>query len=106
MTEKLREIEQFSPGDTIKVYYKIREGEKSRIQPYEGVVLGRRGRGFSQTFVVRRVGVDGVGMERIFPLFSPNLTKLEVVKEGRSRRAKLYYLRHRAGREALKVNEG
>lgn len=91
--EPSKEIESFHPGDTVKVSYKVREGEKTRIQPYEGVVLGRRGRGVSQTFVVRRMGADGVGVERIFPLFSPNITKLEVVKKGRVRRAKLYYLR-------------
>lgn len=97
MNEIKGSLAEFNPGDTVKVYYKIREGEKSRIQPYEGVVLGRRGRGFSQTFLVRKMGADGVGVERIFPLFSPNLTKLEVVKKGRSRRAKLYYLRRRVG---------
>lgn len=88
---------QFNPGDTVKVYYKIREGGKSRIQPFEGVVLGRRGRGISKTFTVRRLAVDGIGVERIMPLHSPNITKLEIVKKGRTRRAKLYYLRSRIG---------
>jgi large subunit ribosomal protein L19 len=96
MMEQPEGIEPFNPGDTVRVSYRIREGGKTRVQPYEGVVLGRRGRGVSQTLTVRRVSVDGIGVERIFPLFSPNLTKLEVLKKGRVRRAKLYYLRRQA----------
>lgn len=102
--EQPQSIEAFGPGDTVKVYYKIIEGGKTRVQPYEGVVLGRRGRGISRTFTVRRIGADGVGVERIFPLFSPNIAKLEVLKKGHARRAKLYYLRRRVGHEALKVD--
>lgn len=101
--ERTKEKTNFKPGDTIRVNYKIVEGEKTRIQPFEGVVLSLRGRGVSQSFLVRKLGVDGIGVERIFPLYSPNIVKIEVVKSGRSRRAKLYYLRKRVGRSALKV---
>ncbi len=101
--EKNKDIPSFNPGDTIRVNYKIIEGEKTRIQPFEGVVLGLRGRGISQSFLVRKIGVDGIGVERIFPLFSPNIIKIEIIKSGKSRRAKLYYLRKRVGKSALKV---
>lgn len=96
-------IKDFNPGDTVRVHYKISEGDKTRIQPFEGVVLARKGRGIGKTFTVRKLGADGIGLERIFPLFSPNMIKLEVVKAGKVRRAKLYYLRDRVGHAALKV---
>ena len=90
-------------GDTIKVYVKIREGEKERIQLFEGTVIAKRGSGVSDTFTVRRVSY-GVGVERVFPLHSPNVDKVEVVRHGRVRRSKLYYLRDRVGK-AAKVKE-
>lgn len=90
-------------GDTIKVYVKIREGEKERIQLFEGTVIAKRGSGISETFTVRRVSY-GVGVERVFPLHSPNVDKVEVVRHGRVRRSKLYYLRDRVGK-AAKVKE-
>ena len=90
-------------GDTIKVYVKIREGEKERIQLFEGTVIAKRGSGVSETFTVRRVSY-GVGVERVFPLHSPNVDKVEVVSHGRVRRSKLYYLRDRVGK-AAKVKE-
>lgn len=90
-------------GDTIKVYVKIREGEKERIQLFEGTVIAKRGSGVSETFTVRRVSY-GVGVERVFPLHSPNVDKVEVVRHGRVRRSKLYYLRDRVGK-AAKVKE-
>ena len=90
-------------GDTIKVYVKIREGEKERIQLFEGTVIAKRGSGVSETFTVRRVSY-GVGVETVIPLHSPNVDKVEVVRHGRVRRSKLYYLRDRVGK-AAKVKE-
>ena len=90
-------------GDTVKVYVKIREGEKERIQLFEGTVIARKGSGVSETFTVRRVSY-GVGVERVFPLHSPNVDKVEVVRHGRVRRSKLYYLRDRVGKSS-KVKE-
>ncbi|MBE6765165.1 MAG: 50S ribosomal protein L19 [Ruminococcaceae bacterium] len=93
----------FAIGDTIKVHVKIREGERERIQIFEGTVIARRGSGVSETFTVRRVSY-GVGVERVFPYNSPNVAKIEVVRRGRVRRSKLYYLRDRVGK-AAKVKE-
>ena len=90
-------------GDTVKVHVKIREGEKERIQVFEGTVIARKGSGISETFTVRRVSY-GVGVERVFPVHSPNVAKVETVRYGKVRRAKLYYLRSRVGK-AAKVNE-
>lgn len=90
----------FKPGDTVKVHYKIREGDNVRVQVFPGVVLAVRGEGVSKSFIVRRQGPENVGVERIFPLKSPNLEKVEVVRSGRVRRAKLYYLRHLSEKEA------
>jgi len=98
-------VTEFSPGDTVKVNYKIIEGDKTRIQPFEGIVIAKSGKETSKTFTVRKIGADGVGVERIFPLFSPNITQLDVVKKGRVRRAKLYYLRGKKGRAATRVKE-
>ena len=97
---------EFRAGDTIRVHYKIIEGDKSRIQPYEGIVISRKGAGASKSFTVRRIGADNVAVERIFPLFSPNIEKIELVKTGDVRRAKLYYLREKKGREAMRIKEG
>ncbi len=90
-------------GDTVKVHVKIREGEKERIQVFEGTVIARKGSGISETFTVRRVSY-GVGVERVFPVHSPNVAKVETVRYGKVRRAKLYYLRSRVGK-AAKVKE-
>lgn len=97
------EIPSFEVGDTIKVAVKIREGEKERIQMFEGTVIARKGSGISETFTVRRVSY-GVGVERVFPIHSPNVASIEVVRNGRVRRSKLYYLRDRVGK-AAKVKE-
>ena len=86
-------------GDTVKVYVKIREGEKERIQMFEGTVIACKGSGVSATFTVRRVSY-GVGVERVFPLHSPVVESVEVVRQGRVRRSKLYYLRDRVGKAA------
>lgn len=90
-------------GDVVKVSVKIREGERERIQMFEGTVIARRGSGVSETFTVRRVSY-GVGVERVFPVNSPNVAKVEVVRHGKVRRSKLYYLRDRVGK-AAKVKE-
>ena len=90
-------------GDTVRVHVKIREGNKERIQVFEGTVIARKGSGVSETFTVRRLSY-GVGVERVFPIHSPNVAKVEIVRHGRVRRAKLYYLRGRVGK-AAKVKE-
>lgn len=97
------EIPQIKIGDTVKVSVKIREGERERIQAFEGTVIARKGSGVSETFTVRRVSY-GVGVERVFPVHSPNVAKVELVRKGQIRRAKLYYLRDRVGK-AAKVKE-
>ena len=89
----------FIAGDTVNVYYKIKEGNKERIQQYQGVVLQRRNTGLSSTFTVRKMS-NGVGVERIFPLFSPNIDKIELVSRGKVRRARLFYLRELTGKKA------
>jgi large subunit ribosomal protein L19 len=104
----LRELEKeqmrtdrpaFGPGDTVRVHVKVREGEKERIQVFEGVVMGRRGGGVRESFTVRKVSYS-VGVERVFPVHSPNIDRIEVVRHGRVRRAKLYYLRTLKGKAA------
>lgn len=90
---------EFSAGDTITVYYDIKEGEKTRTQFFQGVVLQRRGSGATETFTIRKIS-GGVGVERIFPINSPFLTKIEVNKRGKVRRARIYYLRERTGKSA------
>lgn len=97
------EVPQFNIGDTVRVDVNIREGERERIQQFEGTVIARKGSGISETFTVRRVSY-GVGVERVFPLHSPNVKAVKVVRHGRVRRAKLYYLRNRVGK-AAKVKE-
>ncbi|MDI3257198.1 MAG: 50S ribosomal protein L19 [Kyrpidia sp.] len=98
--ESLRkDIPAFRPGDTLRVHVKVREGNRERIQVFEGVVIKRRGGGISETFTVRKVSY-GVGVERTFPLHSPQIDKIEVVRRGRVRRAKLYYLRELTGKAA------
>jgi large subunit ribosomal protein L19 len=90
-------LPQFAIGDTVSVQVRIVEGDKERIQPYVGVVIARRGRGMGETFTVRRI-VNNEGVERIFPLHSPKIVGVDVVREGHVRRAKLYYLRDRVGK--------
>ena len=97
--EFLRDVPAFRPGDTIRVNVRVREGDKERLQAFEGVVLRRKGNGVNETFTVRKVS-NGVGVERIFPLHSPVIADIHVVREGRVRRAKLYYLRQLSGKAA------
>jgi large subunit ribosomal protein L19 len=96
-----QDIPAFRPGDTIRVHVRLKEaeGEKERIQPFEGVVISKRGQYAGATFTVRRVSF-GIGVERIFPVQSPSISSIEVVQQGRVRRAKLYYLRGRRGKAA------
>lgn len=95
-----KEYPPFRVGDTIRVHYKIVEGEKERIQPFEGIVIRIRGSGTGKTFTVRKESY-GVGIERTFPYYSPNIEKIEIVKYGKVRRAKLYFLRKYKGKEAM-----
>lgn len=97
------EIPQFDIGDTVRIDVNIREGERERIQVFEGTVIARKGSGISETFTVRRISY-GVGVERVFPVHSPNVKGVTVVRKGRVRRAKLYFLRDRIGK-AAKVKE-
>lgn len=98
--EQLRDdVPEFAPGDTVRVLYLVREGAKERIQAFEGVCIARKNGGISETFTVRKIS-SGIGVERIFPLHAPTVTKVEVVRRGRVRRAKLYYLRGRRGKSA------
>src|SRR6202158_234948 len=108
MTDKLLAAERaglrgdvptFSPGDTVKVHVKVKEGEKERIQVFQGLVISRKGGGVRETFTVRKIS-QGVGVERTFPVHSPVLEKIEVERHGQVRRAKLYYLRDRRGKAA------
>ena len=89
----------FGPGDTIRVMVRVREGDKERLQAFEGIVISKRGGGISENFTVRKVSA-GVGVERIFPIHSPSIASIEVVRRGRVRRAKLYYLRALSGKAA------
>ena len=108
MADILRELEReqirddipdFDPGDTVRVLYRVREGDKERIQAFEGVCIGRRGGGLGETFMVRKIS-SGIGVERVFPLHAPTIKGIEVVRRGRVRRAKLYYLRNLRGKAA------
>ena len=93
------DIPAFKAGDTVKVYVKIKEGNKERIQPYEGLVISRRGVGTSAAFTVRKISSQ-IGVERVFMVSSPLIQKVEVIKRGKVRRAKLYYMRNRSGKSA------
>lgn len=98
--EGLREnVPDFRPGDTVRVQVRVREGDKERLQAFEGVCIARRGGGIEETFTLRKVS-SGVGVERIFPLHSPSLAEIVLVRQGRVRRAKLYYLRSLSGKAA------
>lgn len=108
MADLIRELEKeqfrddlpaFHPGDTVRVNYRVREGQKERIQAFEGVCIARRGGGVGATFTVRKIS-NGIGVERVFPLHSPSIGDLKVVRRGVVRRAKLYYLRQRRGKAA------
>jgi len=94
----------FNVGDTVIVDFQIKEGNKTRVQPFEGVVIGIKNSGISKTFTVRRISTAGVGVERIFPLYSPKIENIRVKSRGKVRRAKLYYLRDRVGKKA-KIKE-
>ena len=103
-SEQLKtEVPQFGIGDGVKVYVRIVEGEKERIQLFEGTVIAKHGGGISETFTVRRVSY-GCGVEKTFPIHSPNVAKVDIIRVGKVRRAKLYYLRDRVGK-ASKVKE-
>jgi large subunit ribosomal protein L19 len=98
------EVAPFSVGDSVRVHTRVVEGDKERIQIFAGVVIGRKGRGLTETFTVRRISY-GEGVERVFPLHSPRVARVEVEQQGRARRAKLNYLRGRKGKEATAVRE-
>jgi large subunit ribosomal protein L19 len=102
-TNLRNDIPDFSPGDTLKVHVRVVEGQKERVQVFQGVVIGRSGSGIRETFKVRKVSY-GVGVERTFPLHAPTIAKIERVSRGDVRRAKLYYLRDRIGKSA-KIRE-
>ena len=98
------DVTKFKVGDGVRVHTRVREGDKERIQIFSGIVIGRKGTGINQTFTVRRISY-GEGVERVFPIHSPRIAKVEVEKQGRARRAKLNYLRNRTGKEATAVRE-
>jgi large subunit ribosomal protein L19 len=93
------DLPEFGAGDTVSVHYKIKEGEKERIQVFQGTVLQKRNNGLDETFTVRKIS-SGVGVERIFPVNSPNIHKIEVNRKGKVRRARIFYLRQRSGKSA------
>ncbi len=94
-----RPVPEFAPGDTVRVHFKVVEGTRERVQVYEGVVIARSSRSLNSSFTVRKISY-GEGVERVFPLYSPRIEKIEVVRRGAVRRAKLYYLRSRRGKSA------
>jgi large subunit ribosomal protein L19 len=98
-TQRRDDMPDFGPGDTVKVHYRVVEGNRERIQLFQGVVIGRQNGGARETFTVRKISF-GIGVERIFPLHSPKISKMEVVSRGKVRRAKLYYLRDKIGKQA------
>lgn len=97
-------VPEFRAGDTLKVAVKIHEGDKTRVQNFEGVCIARRGTGTGETFIIRKIGANGVGVERIFPIYSESLESIQVLRKGRVRRAKLFYLRELRGK-AAKIQE-
>ena len=94
-----KKVPDFTPGDTVAVHIRVQEGERERLQAFEGIVIGRRNRGAGSSFTVRKVSY-GEGVERVFPLYSPTIAKIQLKRKGDVRRAKLYYLREREGRAA------
>jgi large subunit ribosomal protein L19 len=97
-------VPDFTPGDTVRVFVKVKEGDKSRLQAYEGVCIARKNAGINSSFTVRKISF-GEGVERVFPLYAPVVDKVELVRRGKVRRAKLYYLRDRRGRAARIAEE-
>ncbi len=102
--QQKKEVTKFKVGDGVRVHTRVVEGDKERIQIFAGIVIGRKGRGLNEMFTVRRISY-GEGVERVFPIHSPRVAKVEVEKQGRARRAKLNYLRARKGKEATAVRE-
>lgn len=102
--EWMKDVPPFRPGDTVRVNVRVKEGDKERTQAFEGVCIARKGAGVSETFTVRKIS-GGVGVERIFPVHSPMLADITVVRRGRVRRAKLYYLREVVGAKASRIKE-
>jgi large subunit ribosomal protein L19 len=94
------DVPRFRPGDTLRVHVKVTEGNRSRLQVFEGDVIARRGSGIRETFTVRKISFNGVGVERTFPVHAPVIDHIDVVRRGKVRRAKLYYLRDRVGKKA------
>jgi large subunit ribosomal protein L19 len=104
-SDQLKKLPDLKPGDTIKVHQKIKEGDKERIQTFEGIIIARKhGKGISSTITVRKV-ISGIGVERVFPVNSPSIDKIEVLRHGKVRRAKLYYLRTAKGKKARLKNK-
>lgn len=99
-----KDIPEFNVGDTVRVFSKIIEGDKERLQAFEGTVIKKRGGSLREVFTVRKV-MQGIGVEKTFPVNSPKVDKIKVIKSGKTRRAKLYYLRKRIGSKALKIDE-
>lgn len=99
-----KSVPDFRAGDTLRIAVQIKEGEKTRVQNFEGVCIARRGSGVSETFIIRKIGANNVGVERIFPIYSESLESIEVLRRGRVRRSKLFYLRDRRGK-AAKIKE-
>lgn len=95
-----KKVPDFRAGDTVNLAVFIKEGDKTRIQNYEGICISRRGQGVGETITVRKVGANGVGIERIFPIYSESISEIKVIRRGRVRRAKLFYLRNLAGKAA------
>jgi large subunit ribosomal protein L19 len=95
-----KSIPDFRAGDTIKIAVKIKEGDKQRVQYFEGVCIARRGSGTGETFTIRKIGANSIGVERIFPIYSDSIEKIELIRRGRVRRAKLFYLRELRGKAA------
>ena len=103
--EQLKQVPELKPGQTVRVHQRIKEGDKTRIQPFEGLVIAtRHGRGLDGTFTVRKIA-EGVGVERIYPLHSPTIDKIKILKTSGVRRAKLYYMRERFGKSAKMKNK-
>lgn len=100
-----KEIPQFKVGDTVQIKIKVIEGEKERLQAFEGICIERKGSGLSEVFTLRKIGAHGIGVERTIPIHSPRLSSLTVVKRGKTKRAKLFYLRGKVGKSATKVKE-
>jgi len=99
-----KEIPEFRAGDTLRVGVRIKEGDKTRVQNFEGICIALRGNGTGKTFTIRKIGANNIGVERIFPIYSDSLESITVVRRGRVRRAKLFYLRSRSGKSA-KIKE-